>query len=209
MDQTALRLAAGLEIMGLPCDSEQQEQMLRFLELLRKWNRVYNLTRITRPNAMVDLHLLDSLAVYPHLFGTDILDVGTGAGLPGIPLAIMSPERRFTLLDCNAKKTRFVQQAVIELGLKNVSVAQARVEQFAPKTAAGYETILTRAFASLREIVAKTRHLLRPGACILAQKGKSSDDEIRALTGVSVQIIALSVAGLSAERHLIKIGIQE
>jgi len=208
MDRTALRLAEGLESMGLSCDSGQQERLLRFLVLLRKWNRVYNLTRITRPNAMVDLHLLDSLAVYPYLSGSEVLDVGTGAGLPGIPLAIISPERRFTLLDCNAKKTRFVQQAVIELGLNNVSVVQARVEQFTARTD-GYDTILTRAFASLQEIVEKTRHLLCPDACILAQKGRASDEEIKALTGVSAQIIALAVAGLSAERHLIKIRIQE
>jgi 16S rRNA (guanine527-N7)-methyltransferase len=205
---STLRLAEGLKTMELACDAGQREQLMNFLALLRKWNRVYNLTRITRPDAMVDLHLLDSLAVYPHLSGAYVLDVGTGAGLPGIPLAIVSPERHFTLLDSNGKKTRFVQQAVIELGLKNISVVQSRVEQFAASTHR-YDTILTRAFASLLEIVEKTKHLLGPGACILAQKGQASDEEIKALTGVSAQIIALAVAGLSAERRLIKIRIQE
>ena len=208
MERSARRLAEGLEIMGVACDPEQQKKLLDFLALLRKWNRVYNLTRITRPDAMVDLHLLDSLAVLPHLSGADVLDVGTGAGLPGIPLAIASPERSFTLLDSNGKKTRFVQQALIELGLKNAVVVQARAEEYAAP-AGGYDTILTRAFASLSEIFEKTKHLLRPGACILAQKGQASNEEITALTGVSSQITALEIAGLSAERHLIKIRVQE
>jgi len=208
MERSARRLAEGLEIMGVACDPEQQKKLLDFLALLRKWNRVYNLTRITRPDAMVDLHLLDSLAVLPHLSGADVLDVGTGAGLPGIPLAIASPERSFTLLDSNGKKTRFVQQALIELGLKNAVVVQARAEEYAAP-AGGYDTILTRAFASLSEIFEKTKHLLRPGACILAQKGQASNEEITALTGVSAQITALEIAGLSAERHLIKIRVQE
>ncbi|QFY44685.1 16S rRNA (guanine(527)-N(7))-methyltransferase RsmG [Candidatus Methylospira mobilis] len=209
MERSALRLAEGLEIMSLSCDRDRQKRLLDFLALLRKWNRVYNLTRITRPDAMVDLHLLDSLAVLPHLSGADVLDVGTGAGLPGIPLAIASPERSFTLLDSNGKKTRFVQQALIELGLKNAVVVQARVEEFAAPAGGGYDTILTRAFASLPEIFEKTKHLLRPGACILALKGQASDEEIRTLTGFSAQIIALDIAGLSAERHLIRIGVQE
>jgi 16S rRNA (guanine527-N7)-methyltransferase len=208
MERSALRLAKGLETMRLACDADTRAQMIEFLSLLRKWNRVYNLTRITRPDAMVDLHLLDSLAVYPHLSGVDVLDVGTGAGLPGIPLAIISPERNFTLLDCNGKKTRFVQQVVIELGLKNVSVVQARVEQFTAQTD-GYDTILMRAFASLHEIVEKTQHLLRPGACILAQKGQAPDGELETLTKADVQVIALAVAGVAADRHLIKIRIQE
>jgi 16S rRNA (guanine527-N7)-methyltransferase len=170
VDSLETVLADGLAALKIAADAAQQARLLEFPRLLRKWNRVYNLTAIEDPAQMVRLHLLDSLSLLPYLRGARVLDVGTGAGLPGIPLAIMAPGAAFTLLDSNAKKTRFVRQAAIELGLANVQVEHARIEQFRP--AQGFDTILTRAFASLPVIVAETARLLNPGGLILAQKGK-------------------------------------
>jgi 16S rRNA (guanine527-N7)-methyltransferase len=189
--------------MPASATQEQQDRLLQFLALLQKWNRVYNLTSITNPAQMVRLHLLDSLLVLPHLHGARILDVGTGAGLPGIPLAVMSPEREFMLLDGSVKKTRFVQQAAIELGLGNVRVVHERVEKF--ESSSGFDTILCRAFASLSQIVALTARLLTPGGIILAQKGRLPEDEMRQLDHVRVKIFPAKIPGVDAERHLIEI----
>jgi 16S rRNA (guanine527-N7)-methyltransferase len=204
MDPIEKRLAAGLEAMAMAADHAQRNRLLAFLHLLRKWNRVYNLTSITDLSDMVPLHLLDSLAVLPYLHGGRVLDVGTGAGLPGIPLAVMAPEKAFTLLDSNAKKTRFVQQAAIELGLSNVRVEQARIEHYRPED--GFDTVLARAFASLPAIVAETSRLLHPGGLILAQKGKWPADELDALA-TQARVIPLAVPGVDAARHLIAIQI--
>ncbi|QSA99127.1 16S rRNA (guanine(527)-N(7))-methyltransferase RsmG [Methylococcus sp. EFPC2] len=196
-------LSEGLAALGLPADSIRQARLLEFLNLMGKWNRIYNLTAIASPQDRVRLHLLDSLAILPHLQGERVLDVGTGAGLPGIPLAIYSPTHRFTLLDSNSKKTRFVQQAAIELGLRNVQVVHSRIEQF--RDAEGYDVVLARAYASLADIVRQTGSLLKPGGTILAQKGKLPASEIAELTGWDVEGQALAVPGVEAERHLIKI----
>lgn len=207
MDPLEKRLAGGLEAMGVAASPGQRARLLDFLHLLRKWNRVYNLTSITDAAEMVPLHLLDSLAVLPHLRGGRVLDVGTGAGLPGIPLALLSPEKSFTLLDSNAKKTRFVQQAAIELGLANVRVEHARIERYQP--AEGFDTVLARAFASLPDIVREVARLLNPGGLILAQKGKLPAEEIKALPSAAVDVFPLRVPGVDAARHLIAIQIQE
>lgn len=196
-------LDEGLKTLGLDASADQREHLMAFLGLLRKWNRVYNLTAITSLEDMVRLHLLDSLVILPYLQGVRVLDVGTGAGLPGIPLAILSPERAFTLLDGNAKKTRFVQQAAIELGLTQVSVVHARIEHYAdPK---GFDVILARAYASLGDIVAQTCELLKPGGVILAQKGKLPEREMLELAGWDLSSLMLAVPGVDAERHLITI----
>ncbi len=189
--------------MNLVATEEQRGRLLDFLRLLRKWNRVYNLTSIENPLDMVRLHLLDSLGLLPFLNGHRILDVGTGAGLPGIPLAVLSADKEFILLDSNAKKTRFVQQAAIELGLANVRVEHARIEQFRPPS--GFDSILSRAFASLESIVRETSRLLNPQGVILAQKGKLPLDEIGALNNVEVETFPLVIPGIEAERHLIAI----
>lgn len=189
--------------MGLPVTVEQQGRLLAFLDLMRKWNRVYNLTAIENRADMVPLHLLDSLAVLPYLKGLRVLDVGTGAGLPGIPLAVFSPGREFTLLDSNAKKTRFVTQAAIELGLANVRVEHARIEQYRPPQ--GFDAILARAFASLPAIVGETARLLNPGGTILAQKGKYPVEELNALENISFEDFPLHIPGIDAQRHLIAI----
>lgn len=206
MEPTERLLVDGLAALGIPASAEQRAGLLAFLQLMRKWNRVYNLTAITDTKDMVPLHLLDSLALLPHLPAGRILDVGTGAGLPGIPLALLVPEREFTLLDSNAKKTRFVQQAAIELGLANVRVEHSRIELFQPPQ--GFDAILTRAFASLTDIVAETRRLLNPGGVLLAQKGKLPADEINALHHVHVEQHPLHIPGLAAARHLIAISLR-
>jgi 16S rRNA (guanine527-N7)-methyltransferase len=203
MDKLDRRLAEGLAALGISAAPEQQARLMAFLALMQKWNRTYNLTAIRDLRTAVDLHLLDSLTAWPYLHGGRILDVGTGAGLPGIPLAIVSEGQRFVLLDSNAKKTRFVQQAVIELGLKNVDVVTARVEQYRPEC--GFDTVLARAFASLGEIVAATERLLAPHGRILAQKGQWPQEEIENLKNHAVRVHRLAIPGLDVERHLVEI----
>jgi 16S rRNA (guanine527-N7)-methyltransferase len=203
MDKLDRRLAEGLTALGISAAPEQQARLMAFLALMQKWNRTYNLTAIRDLRTAVDLHLLDSLTAWPYLHGGRILDVGTGAGLPGIPLAIVSEGQRFVLLDSNAKKTRFVQQAVIELGLKNVDVVTARVEQYRPEC--GFDTVLARAFASLGEIVAATERLLAPHGRILAQKGQWPQEEIENLKNHAVRVHRLAIPGLDVERHLVEI----
>jgi 16S rRNA (guanine527-N7)-methyltransferase len=205
VDDLGIRLSEGITALNIPFTPEQQDKLLAFLRLIQKWNRVYNLTAIRDLRTGVDLHLLDSLTVWPYLRGERILDVGTGAGLPGIPLAVMSGGRHFVLLDSNAKKTRFVQQAVIELGLSNVEVVTARVEDYRPDR--GFDTILTRAYANLVEILATTGRLLVPRGVILAQKGQLPEREIQTLKHCTVRTHMLNIPGLDVERHLVEIAI--
>ncbi|WP_347257440.1 16S rRNA (guanine(527)-N(7))-methyltransferase RsmG [Methylocaldum sp.] len=205
MDEIGRRLADGITALNIPFTPEQHEKLLAFLRLIQKWNRVYNLTAIRDLRTGVDLHLLDSLTIWPYLRGERILDVGTGAGLPGIPLAVMSESRHFVLLDSNAKKTRFVQQAVIELGLANVEVVTSRVEDYHPDH--GFDTILARAYASLAEIMETTRRMLAPHGVILAQKGQFPEGEIQTLKDSPVKSHRLKIPGLDVERHLIEIAI--
>src|SRR4030067_635573 len=141
------RLQQGLSEMGLNLTAPARKKLLNFLELLEKWNRAYNLTAVRDPEQMVPRHLLDSLTVLPYLKGPSILDIGTGAGLPGLPLALARPDLAFTVLDSNLKKIRFVRQAVRELDIKNVEIAHARVEKFHPERK--FDTLIARAFASI------------------------------------------------------------
>ena len=157
MDKCYGLLESGLNELGLSIALDKINALMVFLELMEKWNKTYNLTAIRNKEDMAVLHILDSLAVLPYLQGSRVLDIGTGAGLPGIPLAIYQPETNFFLLDSNAKKTRFVQQVVLELGLKNVQVCHFRVEEY--HDAEGFNCIVSRAFSSLQEMVEKTRHL--------------------------------------------------
>lgn len=182
-----------------------QEQLQHYLQLLQRWNKVYNLTAIRDPAQMQVLHLDDSLSVAPFIHGKTCLDVGSGAGLPGIPLAIVQPERQFTLLDTNGKKTRFMQQAVLELGLSNVEVIQARVETWQPERC--FEAIISRAFASLHDFVTLTGKHACEGAILYAMKGRYPASELAGLPA-GWQVVAqhpLHISGLDAERHLLAI----
>ncbi|MBW6392937.1 16S rRNA (guanine(527)-N(7))-methyltransferase RsmG [Billgrantia antri] len=178
--QVAARLDAGLSAMHIVVDEVQRDRLLRLVGLLHKWNRAYNLTAIRSPEEMVARHLLDSAAVLPFIDGGALLDVGAGPGLPGLVLAILQPNLSVTLLDSNGKKVRFQRQAMMELGLGNVTPVQARVEAFEPPTG-GYAQVISRAFASLADFVQLTDHLLAPGGHWLAMKGPAADEELAAL----------------------------
>lgn len=194
-------LAAGLADLGLNVPDSAQQKLLAFRDLLLKWNKTYNLTALRDPAQAISHHLLDSLAILPQLDGGNLLDVGSGGGLPGIPLAIALPELQVCMVDTVQKKTTFLQQAVIELGLKNVTVNHARVEEMQGQ----YAQITSRAFAELGLFVSLTRHLLAPNGRWLAMKGIRPDDELKGLPAdiVLEAIIPLTVPGLGAERHLI------
>ena len=177
-------------------------KLLDYLVLLGKWNKVYNLTAIRDPQQMVSHHLLDSLAVMPHLWAGRWLDVGCGAGLPGLVLAIAQPDWQFTLLDSNSKKTGFVQQAVIELGLHNVSVQCARVEEWQP--AKKFDGIISRAFAELGDFLLSTRHLIASQGRWAALKGMPAQELASVPQGCRVErVIPLQVPGLHAARSLV------
>lgn len=189
--------------MDLALDSEQQQKLLDYLSLLDKWNRTYNLTGVRDPAEMVSRQLLDSLSILPLLNGREIVDVGSGPGLPGIPLAVARPELRFTLLDSNSKKCRFVEQAKIELRLPNLTVVRSRVEQFEPDNL--FDTVLSRAFASLPEMLELSAHLVASDGCILAMKGALHQQEIEtaAKKWGGIRIHTLEVPDTIAERHAI------
>lgn len=200
------QLASGLKELGIEISEAQQNKLLDYLDLLLKWNRVYNLTAISDHKSGVVRHLLDSLAIAPHIDGEQLLDVGSGGGLPGIPLAIIYPDKRFTLLDSNSKKTRFLVQAKGELGLDNLNVVHSRIEEFNPERP--FDTILSRAFASLKDITTLTGRLLEEEGSMMAMKGQIDSTEIAEIPqGYQLnKTIELSVPGLEQEqRHLLVI----
>ncbi|MGD8514436.1 MAG: 16S rRNA (guanine(527)-N(7))-methyltransferase RsmG [Granulosicoccaceae bacterium] len=198
-------LQDGLAQLGCALGAAQQQQLLEYLALLDKWNRAYNLTAVRVPADMVPQHLLDSLSIRPYLYGEHVLDVGTGAGLPGIPLAVAEPDRQFVLLDSNGKKTRFVLQAAATLGLHNVEVVHGRIEGY--EAAQPFDTIMSRAFATLADFINGCAHLLAPHGHLLAMKGKHPADELAQLPG-GWQCMAeheLAVPGIAAERRVLEI----
>jgi 16S rRNA (guanine527-N7)-methyltransferase len=198
----AQELDSGISKLGLNLNADIQKKLLDYLFLLQKWNKVYNLTAIRNAEQMVSYHLLDSLAVLPHLWPGKWLDVGCGAGLPGLVLAIAQPDWKFILLDSNSKKTSFVQQAIIELGLDNAEVHCARVEEFSVDEK--FDGIISRAFAETADFIKLTRHLLAENGRWAAMKG-SPEQELQRLFGdIEVErIIPLSVSGLDASRCLV------
>lgn len=204
-ERYAEELRQGAAALSVELSHTQQEQLLAYLALLNKWNKAYNLTAVRDPAEMVSRHLLDSLSVAPHVQpgGSSWLDVGSGGGMPGIPLAILFPERRFTLLDSNGKKTRFLTQVKLELKLANVEVVHSRVEQFRP--AEPFAGITSRAFSSLEDFANWTRHLGDLDTRWLAMKGVQPDDELQALPlDFKVErCLVLKVPGCQGQRHLL------
>jgi 16S rRNA (guanine527-N7)-methyltransferase len=195
-------MSEALRAMGMTLDARQQERLLDYLALIGKWNRTYNLTAIHEPEKMLTHHLLDSLAILPMVAAGPLLDVGSGAGLPGIPLALARPDLKVTLLDSSQKRCGFMQQAAIELKLGNVTVVHARAGDYLPVEK--FPQIVSRAFSDLSEFVKVTRHLLAEGGEWLAMKGLYPDEEIALLKGARVKSHArLHVPGLDADRHLI------
>jgi 16S rRNA (guanine527-N7)-methyltransferase len=195
-------LDAGLAAMELDMHAGERAALLEYLALLGKWNKTYNLTAINVPERMLTHHILDSLALTPHVGAGPLLDVGSGAGFPGIPLAIARPDLRVTVMDASEKKCGFMRQAAIELNLANVTVVHARVESFqAPQK---FNQIVSRAFSELVEFVRVSAHLLAPGGNWLAMKGVHPLEEIARLnTARVVRALPLKVPGLDAERSLI------
>jgi 16S rRNA (guanine527-N7)-methyltransferase len=203
MRSRATALQRGLDELGLALPEDAQEKFLAYLELLAKWNRTYNLTAIRDPDKMISHHLLDSLAVLPHLPAGLLADVGSGGGLPGIPLAIAQPARCVTLNDANHKKAAFLQQAVIELKLTNAQVHVGRVQAWRP--AQGFACVITRGFAELADFISACRHLLAPGGVLAAMKGVFPRAELeRVPAGAECRDVRrLQVPLLEAERHLV------
>ena len=190
--------------MALDLDPSVRRLLIEYVLLLERWNRAYNLTGVRAPSDMVSRHLLDSLSVLPYLHGRRCLDVGTGAGLPGMVLAAACKESEWVLLDSNAKKCRFLGHARAALGLDNVRVERARVEDFHPGER--FSTIISRALSSLADFVSGARHLLAPGGRLLAMKGRDPEHEPAAAgnAGGRVEVVPLSVPGLDAgQRHLV------
>ena len=197
------RLIGSARSLGLTLSGETAARLQRLLDELERWNRTYNLTALATREEMVTHHLLDSLAVRAELTGTSIADVGTGAGFPGLPLAITTPERHFTLIDSVNKKVRFVAHAVRSLDLQNVAAVRSRAEDLRP--AAPFDTVLARALAPLPQLLAIVGNLCGPATRVLALKGKRPDEEIAAVpsTWTVAAVRALEVPGLDAERHLV------
>ena len=198
-------LAAGLAALGLSLEPMTQDSLIRYVILLAKWNRVDNLTAVKTPAEMVTRHLLDSLAVVPYIKGSRVIDVGTGAGLPGIPLALACPELEFVLLDSQRKRIRFVIQAVAELALTNVATVCSLAEVYRPPQP--FMTVISRALMSLADFINKTSHLKLDSGQWLAMKGSIPEQELAQLPAtVSVrQVIPLEVPGLVAERCLVRL----
>jgi 16S rRNA (guanine527-N7)-methyltransferase len=207
--QSTKQLQQGCDQLGLPLDAQQLQQLIDYLALLAKWNRTYNLTSIRDEAQMVIRHLLDSLAISGHVSGQRVIDVGSGAGLPGVPLAIAFPDREFLLVDSNGKKTRFLFQVKTALRLDNMEVCQARVETL--QVARPFDAVLSRAFASLQDMIRDCRHLLAPEGRLLAMKGAYPTQELESVckTGASVVVHSITVPGLDEQRHLVEIALPQ
>ena len=195
------KLEAGLTEAGLNLPESVRQKLLDYLALIQKWNKVHNLTAVRGPEDMVTLHLLDSLSVLPHIKAKRLLDVGSGAGLPGIPLALCLPDLQVTVMDSSHKKASFMRQVKAELGIANLEVICGRVEQYQPE--ALFDIVISRAFSDLAEFVSLTRHLCAPDGTWMAMKGVYPYDELAQLGGAPAQVVPLMVPGLQAQRHLV------
>jgi 16S rRNA (guanine527-N7)-methyltransferase len=200
-DALQLKLEKGIAALGLTLPADAVPRLLDFQALLQRWNAAYNLTAVRDPVEMITRHLLDSLAIAPYVEGTSLADLGTGPGLPGIPLAIAVPARDVLLVDSNGKKVRFLREAIRSLKLERVRAVQSRVEE----VEGSFDCITARAFASLADMLAWGGHLLAPGGIWLAMKGRPADEELAGVpANFRVEAIhSLAVPGLDAERHLV------
>ncbi len=205
MDNIEQQFSNGLQKLHINEQEAKIEKQLAFIRLLHKWNKAYNLTAVKDINQMVTKHLLDSLVILPYINGESLLDVGTGAGLPGVPLALCLPEKKFTLLDGNGKKTRFIKQAIIELGMDNIEVVNARVEKYIPDNK--FDIITSRAFSTIADFISLTKHLLKDSGQYLAMKGIDPQEEISKIDPdfFCKEVVSLKVPGLEAERNLVQI----
>jgi 16S rRNA (guanine527-N7)-methyltransferase len=198
------RLEQGIAALGLALPEDAVQRLLDYQALLERWNAAYNLTAIRDPGEMITRHLVDSLAILPYVQGHTLADLGTGPGLPGIPLAIAAPGREILLVDSNGKKVRFLREAIRALKLEGVRAVQSRVEDVEGQ----FDCVTARAFATLADMLGWGGHLLAPGGIWLAMKGKRPDDELPGIpAGFAVRgMHELTVPGLDAERHLVVLG---
>jgi 16S rRNA (guanine527-N7)-methyltransferase len=196
-------LRDGLISLGVAPSSQETAALAQLLRLLERWNHAFNLTAVRSLDEMVALHVLDSISARPFLRGSSVLDVGTGAGFPGLPLAILEPDRQFSLLDSGGKKARFVRHAVGELGIANVVVVHARAEEYEPDMT--FDTIICRAFSSVERFVARCGHLAAEDGRMLAMKGRSPDDELHGLRSPweTTEVAAVKIPGLAVQRHIV------
>ncbi|MFT6915276.1 MAG: 16S rRNA (guanine527-N7)-methyltransferase [Motiliproteus sp.] len=197
-------LSEGLQQLDLVLTAEQQQQLLSYVGLLHRWNKTYNLTAVREPEAMIERHLLDSLSVVPYIEGQNIADVGTGPGLPGIVLAIVYPEKKFTLMDSNGKKTRFLQQVKQALALGNIDIYKGRVETYPEQQS--FDTVISRAFASLNAMLSWTESLAAADGRFLAMKGAYPYQELTELPAgfELLNTYPLQVPNCEGERHLLE-----
>jgi 16S rRNA (guanine527-N7)-methyltransferase len=195
------KLSQGLQELNIALDEPTRQKLLDYLALLEKWNKVHNLTAVRNPNEMVTLHLLDSLSVLPHIKNGRLLDVGSGAGLPGIPLAIVRPDLQVTVMDSNHKKASFMRQAKAVLGIGNLEVVCGRVEELRPEHK--FDMVISRAFSDLAEFMRLTSHLCAENGVWLAMKGVYPHEELAQVTGRATEVVPLNVPGLEAQRHLV------
>lgn len=199
------KLSRLLDEAGISLTDHQKNQLVAYVDMLHKWNKAYNLTSVRDPNEMLIRHILDSVVVAPHLVGARFIDVGTGPGLPGIPLSIVLPDAHFTLLDSLGKRVRFLRQVQHELGLTNITPVQSRVEDFPAEPP--FDGVISRAFASLNDMVSWCHHLPGQGGRFYALKGQLPDDEIEKLPAEFAvdAVVKLRVPQLDGERHLVMI----
>ncbi|WP_447825943.1 16S rRNA (guanine(527)-N(7))-methyltransferase RsmG [Aeromonas salmonicida] len=198
------RLNGLLMQAGIVITDTQKTQLVQLVELLHKWNKAYNLTSVRDPDAMLVKHILDSLVVSPHLHGERFIDVGTGPGLPGLPLAIINPDKQFVLLDSLGKRINFIRQVIQELGLTNVTPVKSRVEEY--QSDVGFDCVLSRAFASLEDMLSWCHHLPSEQGSFLALKGQYPEQELAQLPA-NIRLVAcheLRVPELEGERHLLE-----
>ena len=196
-------LVEGLHRMSLNLSNQMINQLMAYLNLIEKWNRVYNLTAIRERDEMIKLHFLDSLSILNHLEMEHVLDVGSGAGFPGIVLAITKPELKVTVMDSVNKKTTFMQQVKSELSLINLNVVNARVEDYQPTIL--FDGVITRAFSSIQNMLLMTQHTIQKNGAWLAMKSKDVKEELEALDQNQYTLISLEVPFINAERYLVKI----